>query len=297
MINIEEEAKLYECMTFAGEAMPRLAFTKFNNNTYYYPRFVEYLMEKFNNKDSSDQCKVENALKSFLQFGIRSHEITWWYLKKVTECNPQKWSKLKSILDEYKPEALTPTDVRHIFEKNPDIFKLENTMTKGAPTTFEEVYKNDLEELRTVVPETYGDLVQKYPELREKCLGHEYDNRTTIENAIWLIKMFAELKSIGENSSESFFKQLRAAAAQRIFTGTTYEQYMSFVRRQKEGGTFHHVLGSYMGMKSTDLFGICLMPQTHSETQDDKQLNIERMIEAIQNNWRYIQYLLSRKRN
>lgn len=173
-------------------------------------------------------------------------------------------------------------------------------MTNGAPATFEQQYMNDLGELRTVVPETYGDLAHKYPELKEKCLGHEYDNRTTIENAIWLIKMFADLKSKGENveenASESFFKQLRAAAAQRIFTEITYEQYMSFVRRQKEGGTFHHVLGSYMGMKSTDLFGICLMPKTHSETQDDMQLNIERMIEAIQNNWRYIQYLLSRKR-
>jgi len=36
------------------------------------------------------------------------------------------------------------------------------------------------------VPQTYGEAIMLYPWL--KCESHEWDNRTTAENAIWLIK-------------------------------------------------------------------------------------------------------------
>lgn len=69
--------------------------------------------------------KQDNWFKNWLVSGIVCHEITWWYLYKITECNPQKWNKLRLILNEYKAETLTSTDVRHILERNTDIFKLE----------------------------------------------------------------------------------------------------------------------------------------------------------------------------
>lgn len=44
-----------------------------------------------------------------------------------------------------------------------------------------------LEKLMEVVPQTYGEAIQLYPFL-EKIPGHEWDNRTTTENAAWLIR-------------------------------------------------------------------------------------------------------------
>jgi len=43
-----------------------------------------------------------------------------------------------------------------------------------------------VETLMPVVPQTYGEAVVMYPWL--KCESHEWDNRTTAENAVWLIR-------------------------------------------------------------------------------------------------------------
>lgn len=42
-----------------------------------------------------------------------------------------------------------------------------------------------------LVPQTYGEAIQKYPFIA--CEGHEWDNRTTIENAFYLIQQFNNL--------------------------------------------------------------------------------------------------------
>jgi len=44
----------------------------------------------------------------------------------------------------------------------------------------------DFAKLIEVVPQQYGEATQLYPDI--KCGSHEWDNRTTIENAIWLIR-------------------------------------------------------------------------------------------------------------
>jgi hypothetical protein len=49
-----------------------------------------------------------------------------------------------------------------------------------------------LEKLMEVVPQTYGEAIQRYPFL-EKIEGHEWDNRTTTENAAWLIRELLQL--------------------------------------------------------------------------------------------------------
>ena len=41
-----------------------------------------------------------------------------------------------------------------------------------------------IEQLTEVTPQQYGEAIQLYPWIR--CESHEWDNRTTIENAIWL---------------------------------------------------------------------------------------------------------------
>jgi len=40
-------------------------------------------------------------------------------------------------------------------------------------------------ELIKTVPQNYGEAIKLYPWI--KCEPHEWDNRTTIENAIWLL--------------------------------------------------------------------------------------------------------------
>ncbi len=39
--------------------------------------------------------------------------------------------------------------------------------------------------LMFVVPQTYGEMIVLYPWV--DCESHEWDNRTTLENAAWLI--------------------------------------------------------------------------------------------------------------
>lgn len=46
--------------------------------------------------------------------------------------------------------------------------------------------KEGIEQLIGVVPQQYGEAILLYPEI--KCEPHEWDNRTTIENAVWLIR-------------------------------------------------------------------------------------------------------------
>ncbi|HTY43657.1 MAG TPA: hypothetical protein VMC80_00230 [Patescibacteria group bacterium] len=43
-----------------------------------------------------------------------------------------------------------------------------------------------IEELMKIVPQTYGEAIEIYPWL--ECKPHEWDNRSTIENAVYLIQ-------------------------------------------------------------------------------------------------------------
>lgn len=51
-----------------------------------------------------------------------------------------------------------------------------------------------MDELVEVVPQTFGEAIQKYPWIIEECEPHEWDNRTTIQNAVWLISNFSSRK-------------------------------------------------------------------------------------------------------
>lgn len=48
--------------------------------------------------------------------------------------------------------------------------------------------ESQLNSLREVVPQTYGEAVKMYPFVADYP-SHEWDNRTTLENAKWLIMM------------------------------------------------------------------------------------------------------------
>ncbi len=43
-----------------------------------------------------------------------------------------------------------------------------------------------IQELIDIVPQNFGEALQLYPWL--ECPGHEWDNRTTIQNSVWLIE-------------------------------------------------------------------------------------------------------------
>jgi hypothetical protein len=55
-----------------------------------------------------------------------------------------------------------------------------------------------MDELVEVVPQTFGEAIQKYPWIADKCEPHEWDNRTTIQNTIWLILKFSSRKESNE---------------------------------------------------------------------------------------------------
>ena len=47
-----------------------------------------------------------------------------------------------------------------------------------------------MEKLMEVVPQTWGEAKDLYPWLESVCESHEWDNRTTIENANYLIREY-----------------------------------------------------------------------------------------------------------
>jgi len=48
---------------------------------------------------------------------------------------------------------------------------------------------NNVEKLLEIVPQTYGEAIVIYPWIN--CEPHEWDNRTTIENTIYLLEAIA----------------------------------------------------------------------------------------------------------
>lgn len=87
---------------------------------------------------------------------------------------------------------------------------------------------------------------------------------------------------------EMLFKRLRNEGMRKPYRS---EQFKKFVREQKFEGTFHHILGSMGSLKSTDLCGVSLSATEHADHQDDKQFNIDAIVTASVNNWKYIEYL------
>ena len=57
-------------------------------------------------------------------------------------------------------------------------------------------------ELMPVVPQTYGEAIEMYPWLM--CESHEWDNRTTVENAVYLIRhLTSRLSGQADNTPKS----------------------------------------------------------------------------------------------
>ena len=54
-------------------------------------------------------------------------------------------------------------------------------------------FERRIDTLMPVVPQTYGEAIQMYPWI--KCEGHEWDNRTTPQNAVWLIQKYQKRES------------------------------------------------------------------------------------------------------
>lgn len=53
------------------------------------------------------------------------------------------------------------------------------------------VFRGLTQEMINLVPQTYGEAIQKFPFI--DCLSHEWDNRTTIENAFYLVEQFNKI--------------------------------------------------------------------------------------------------------
>jgi hypothetical protein len=80
--------------------------------------------------------KQTNWFKNWLVSGLVCHEITWWNLSKVVECNPVKWTKLAELINQYKADTITSTDFTHLLERNPDVFKLEMSRENEIVTVY-----------------------------------------------------------------------------------------------------------------------------------------------------------------
>ena len=49
-----------------------------------------------------------------------------------------------------------------------------------------EMWEKDPYSMADRIPETYGEAIQRWPFI--ECLSHEWDNRTSCENAEWIIE-------------------------------------------------------------------------------------------------------------
>lgn len=82
----------------------------------------------------------------------------------------------------------------HIAQGARKIHFLISLLDKVAvKTTEKNTHKNPIttSELFILVPQTFGEAVVRYPWLKQYP-GHEWDNRTTLENAAWLIQKLTE---------------------------------------------------------------------------------------------------------
>ncbi len=81
------------------------------------------------------------------------------------------------------------------------------------------------------------------------------------------------------------YRKLRDISFKKPFRS---EKYKKFVREKSGKETFHHICGSYHGLKSSDLLGIGLNAEEHSLIQNEKP-TIEHIVKAVENLMRYIE--------
>lgn len=68
-----------------------------------------------------------------------------------------------------------------------------------------------------------------------------------------------------------------------------HPKFKAWLKAQQPDKELHHVCGSVMGRKSTDLFAVMVTPQEHREKQDDIDWCISQIPEAIGNLMKYIE--------
>jgi len=71
-----------------------------------------------------DVRKQDNWFKRWALKGCICTELYWHFVDKLTELHPERYLKLRSILSEFNPDAMTANDVLHLQEDNPDLFTL-----------------------------------------------------------------------------------------------------------------------------------------------------------------------------
>jgi len=95
-----------------------------------------------------------------------------------------------------------------------------------------------------------------------------------------------------KNDSEILFSRIRNIALKQPYRS---ERFKTFVRERSYGGDFHHVFGSSVSLKSSDLLGVCVPHKEHMEGELDKDWIIEQMPKAIENLIEYVKYLENKK--
>jgi hypothetical protein len=71
-----------------------------------------------------DIRKQSNWFKNWLVAGVICTELWYWFMWYITELHPERWNKLRAILDQWSPDVLTANDVMHILQQNTDLFRL-----------------------------------------------------------------------------------------------------------------------------------------------------------------------------
>jgi hypothetical protein len=80
-----------------------------------------------------DVRKQDNFFKRWALKGCICTELWWWYIWALTGgivVRP-KYNKLRQIISEYNPDAMTANDVLHIQEDNQDLFTLQYMRLDG----------------------------------------------------------------------------------------------------------------------------------------------------------------------
>lgn len=75
------------------------------------------------------------------------------------------------------------------------------------------------------------------------------------------------------------FKRIRNVA----LSHQKHEKYKQWLKKRNPGKDFHHVFGSVIGRKSTDLLAVMVTREDHTLNQENKDWLIQQIPEAIDN--------------
>ena len=105
----------------------------------------------------------------------------------------------------------------------------------------------NIDKLIEIVPQTFGEAILLYPWIAE-LPSHEWDNRTTIENAVYVIRhLTSAMHSDGCDAFDECNLKKQVCIRQNNALGLLLSQPLSSdIRRVNYGNAFTKIMGSIL---------------------------------------------------